>query len=74
MGGVSLGTIPEEAEEGAGMVRWTIWSGRRMWVEATQAPVELMLSVFGELDELGPGSVRRAQEDGHLQANARGPS
>jgi hypothetical protein len=46
MGGVSLGTIPEAADEGAGMVRWTIWSGRRMCVEATQAPVELMLRVF----------------------------
>ena len=28
------------------MVRWTIWSGRKMWVEATQAPVELMLRVL----------------------------
>jgi hypothetical protein len=46
IGGVSLGTTPEEAEDGAGMVRWTIWSGRKIWAEATQAPVELMLSVF----------------------------
>lgn len=46
MGGVSVGTTPEAADEGAGMVRWTIWSGRRMWVEATQAPVELILRVF----------------------------
>src|SRR5277367_6234972 len=46
MGGVSLGTMPEEAEDGAGMVRWTIWSGRKIWVEARQAPVALMFSVF----------------------------
>ena len=29
---------------------------------------------FCELDEFGPGCVCRAQEDWHLQANARGPS
>jgi hypothetical protein len=46
IGGVSLGTTPEEADDGAGMVRWTICSGRRMCVEATQAPVALILSVL----------------------------
>jgi hypothetical protein len=36
----------EELGEGAGMVRWTVWSGRRRWTEVIQAPVALRLSVF----------------------------
>lgn len=46
MGGVSLGTTPEAAEEGAGIVRWTIWSGRRMCADATQVPLALILRVL----------------------------
>lgn len=46
IGGVSLGMRLEEAGEGAGIVRWTVWSGRRRWTEVIQAPVALILSVF----------------------------
>ncbi len=46
MGGVSLGTMLEVADPGVGIVRWTVCSGLRMWVEVIQAPVALMLRVF----------------------------
>ena len=46
MGGVSLGTMLEVAGPGVGIVRWTVCSGLRMWVEAMQAPVELILRVL----------------------------
>jgi len=46
MGGVSLGTTAEGPEEGAGKVRWTIWSALRRWVEAKHAPEELIFNVF----------------------------
>jgi hypothetical protein len=46
MGGVSLGTRLEEAGEGAGIVKCTVCSGRRMWVDVMQAPVALMFKVF----------------------------
>ena len=46
MGGVSLGIRLEEAGEGAGMVRCTVWSRRRRWTAVIQAPMALILSVF----------------------------
>jgi len=46
MGGVSLGTRPEEVGEGVGMVNCTIWSRRMTCIEAMQAPVALMFRVF----------------------------
>ena len=46
IGGVSLGRRLEEAGEGAGMVRWTVCSGRRRWTDVIQAPVVLMLRVL----------------------------
>ena len=46
IGGVSLGTRLEEAGEGAGIVKCTVCSGRKMWEEVIQAPVALILSVF----------------------------
>src|SRR6266852_2212623 len=46
IGGVSLGTRLEEAAAGAGMVKWTICSGRRICAEVMQAPVELILKVL----------------------------
>jgi hypothetical protein len=36
----------EVAGPGVGMVRWTVCSGLNMWVEAIQAPVELILRVL----------------------------
>jgi hypothetical protein len=46
MGGVSLGTRLEEAGEGAGIVKCTVCSGRRMCEEVMQAPVALIFRVF----------------------------
>jgi hypothetical protein len=46
MGGVSLGTTLDGAGEGAGIVRYTIWSARKICAEAIQAPVALILRVF----------------------------
>ena len=46
IGGVSLGTRPDEVGEGVGMVRWTTWSNRRMCVDAMQAPVALIFNVL----------------------------
>jgi len=46
MGGVSLGIRLEEVGVGAGMVRWTVWSGLRMCAEVIQAPVALILRVL----------------------------
>ena len=46
IGGVSLGTRLEEAGDGAGMVKWTVCSGRRICSEVMQAPVELILRVL----------------------------
>ena len=43
---------------------------RRGYAGACRADIE----GFCKLNELGPGSVRRAQENGHLQTNARGSS
>jgi hypothetical protein len=72
MGGVSLGTILEEAGEGAGMVRWTIWSRLNWWAEVMQAPVELMFRVLVSSIKSAPdasvarkktGTCRRSRED-----------
>src|SRR5262244_3574983 len=46
IGGVSLGTKLEDAGDGAGTVRYTICSARRMCAEAIHAPAEPMFSVF----------------------------
>src|SRR5260370_26942753 len=45
IGGVSVGTRLEAAA-GAGMVKWTICSGRRICTEVMQAPVQLILRVL----------------------------
>jgi len=46
IGGVSLGTRLEEAGEGAGIVKCTVCSGRKICEEVMQAPVALILRVF----------------------------
>src|SRR5579862_6578640 len=46
MGGVSLGIRLEEAGDGAGIVKSTVCSGRKIWVEVIQAPVALMFRVL----------------------------
>src|SRR5260370_28536357 len=46
IGGVSVGTRLEEAGEGAGIVKCTVCSGRKICEEVMQAPVALILRVF----------------------------
>lgn len=69
MGGVSLGTRLEEAGDGAGMVKCTIWSGRRMCPEDTGS-VGADVQSLRQLNELHAGNIRSAQENGHLQTDA----
>jgi hypothetical protein len=84
IGGVSLGMRLEAAGEGAGMVRWTVWSGRRRWTEVTQAPVALILSVFVSSMNSAPeaseprrntGTWMRMRDDRRdSEESTRGPS
>jgi len=60
MGGVSVGIILDDEDDGAGMVRWTVCSGLRICAEVIQAPVALILRVFvSSMNSVPDASVPR---------------
>jgi hypothetical protein len=64
IGGVSLGTRLDEAAAGAGKVKWTICSGRRICTEVMQAPVELILRVLVSSTNSAPDTSAALRKTG----------